>query len=82
MTPNAEAFLFTDMVEGITHFVETTGAKAEKRLTAEEAAEIEFEERSLPPLPSVGTTTLAEILKAAQPTVNIQNSIAEAMKAA
>ncbi len=51
VSPGAEAFLFADTVEGITHFVAATGVKAEKRLTPEEVEEIEKEEQSLPPLP-------------------------------
>jgi len=45
-----EVYLFEDMVEGIKHFVDTTGVKAEKRLTPEEVEEIEKEEKSLPSL--------------------------------
>lgn len=45
-----EVYLFEDMVEGINHFVDTTGVKAEKRLTPEEVEEIEKEEKSLPSL--------------------------------
>jgi hypothetical protein len=43
-----EVYLFEDLVKGITHFVDTTGVKAEKRLTPEEVEEIEKEEKSLP----------------------------------
>jgi hypothetical protein len=50
VSPGAEAFLFADTVEGIQHFVTTTGVKAEKRLTPKEIEEIEKEEQSLPPL--------------------------------
>jgi PIN domain len=45
-----EVYLFTDTVEGITHFIHTTGVNAENRLTPEEIEEIEKEEKSLPPL--------------------------------
>jgi uncharacterized protein YjeT (DUF2065 family) len=45
-----EVYLFEDIVKGISHFVDTTGVKAEKRLTPEEAEEIEREEKSLPHL--------------------------------
>lgn len=45
-----EVYLFEDMVEGIGHFIDTTGVKAEKRLTPEEAKEVEKEEKALPPL--------------------------------
>jgi hypothetical protein len=43
-----EAYLFENLVEGIAHFVDTTGVTAEKRLSPEEADEVEREERSLP----------------------------------
>jgi hypothetical protein len=42
-----DVHLFRETVEGIEHFVNTTGVKAEKRLTPEEAQEIEKEEKSL-----------------------------------
>lgn len=42
-----EVYLFEDTVEGIEHFVKTTGVKAEKRLTPEEAKEVKKEEKSL-----------------------------------
>jgi PIN domain len=45
-----EVYLFKDMVEGIRHFVDTTGVKAEQHLTPEEVEEIEKEEKSLPHL--------------------------------
>ena len=50
ISPAAEAFLFTDTVEGINHFVSTTGVKADSRLTPKELEEIEEEEQSLAPL--------------------------------
>jgi PIN domain len=43
--------LFQDTVEGIKHFVEIMGVKAEQRLTPEDAEEIKKEEQSLPSLP-------------------------------
>lgn len=46
-----EVYLFQELVEGIEHFLNTTGLKAENRLTPEEAEEIEKEEKSLPHLP-------------------------------
>jgi hypothetical protein len=42
-----EVYLFENTVKGINHFVNTTGVKAEMRLTPEEAEEIEREEKSL-----------------------------------
>jgi PIN domain len=65
-----EVYLFEDTVEGIGHFVDTTGVKAEKRLTPEEAEEIEKEERSLPDLsqPSKGLSQIiAEVEQLRQP---------------
>jgi hypothetical protein len=50
-----EVYLFQEFVEGIEHFLNTTGIKAENRLTTEEAEEIEKEERSLPHLPQEQT---------------------------
>ena len=50
VTPFPVVYLFEDMVEGILHFVETTGVKAEEKLTAQEVDEIESEEKSLPRL--------------------------------
>ncbi|PZO58565.1 MAG: hypothetical protein DCF15_05250 [Phormidesmis priestleyi] len=47
VTVEPEVYLFEKLVEGITHFVNTTGVKAEKRLTPEEVNEIEREEKSL-----------------------------------
>lgn len=48
ITSEPEVYLFKDLVIGIRHFVDTTGVKADKRLTPEEADEIEREEKSLP----------------------------------
>ena len=50
ITPAPEVYLFEDIVEGINHFVDTTGVKAEQRLTPKEAEEIEREEKALPHL--------------------------------
>jgi hypothetical protein len=51
-----EVYLFKETVEGISHFVDTTGVKAEKRLTPEEVEEIEKEEKSLPFLSQIHET--------------------------
>lgn len=48
LTPAPEVFLFEDTATGIKHFIETTGVKADKRLTQEETKEIKEEEKSLP----------------------------------
>lgn len=53
-----EIYLFKDIVEGIQHFVDTTGVQAEERLTPQEAEEIEREERSLPSLYQQGETVI------------------------
>jgi hypothetical protein len=50
VTTAPEVYLFEDTVQGIKHFLDITGAKAEKRLTPEETKEIKKEEESLPPL--------------------------------
>jgi hypothetical protein len=50
VAPAPEVYLFADTVEGIKHFVDTTGVKAEKRLSPEETKEIRKEEKALPPL--------------------------------
>ncbi|MDN3524664.1 PIN domain-containing protein [Halomonas sabkhae] len=44
--------IFEDLVEGLTHFVETTKVDATIKLSPEEITEIETEERSLPPVDS------------------------------
>jgi hypothetical protein len=48
VTSEPEVYLFGDTVEGINHFISTTGVKAEQRLTPEETEEIEREEKALP----------------------------------
>jgi PIN domain len=45
-----EVFCFDNIAEGLTHFTETTGAKAEKLPTPEETEQIKKEQESLPPL--------------------------------
>jgi hypothetical protein len=45
-----EVYLFEDLNKGITHFIDTTGVKAEQRLAPEEVEEIERAEQLLPPL--------------------------------
>jgi len=42
--------IFEDLVEGLTHFVETTKVSATIKLSPEELTEIETEEKSLPPV--------------------------------
>jgi hypothetical protein len=64
VTPAPEVHLFEDLVEGIEHFVSTTGVRAEQRLTPEEAKEIKEEERALPSLTQPQSTrsgVLAEV---------------------
>jgi hypothetical protein len=81
---NPEVYLFEDIAEGLRHFVEITGTKAEQQLTPEEIKEISNEEKSLPP-PFFSTTSFfdatsivteaerarqyAEIIKSAIPRV-------------
>ena len=72
-----EVYLFEDTVEGIKHFVKTTGVKAEKRLTPEEAEEIEKEEKSLPHLtqPSEDIRrAVAEMSKLTQPSEDVRRA--------
>lgn len=74
-----EVYLFEDMVEGIGHFLETTGVKAEKRLTPEEAQEIEKEEKSLPHLnqPSEDVRRMMAMVKNAQPSEDVRRAMAD-----
>jgi hypothetical protein len=54
-----EVFAFSKLAEGMTHFVETTGAKADMldRLTPEESTEINKEQDALPPLDWLSLTS-------------------------
>jgi hypothetical protein len=47
MNPDAEAFLFDDVVDGIKDFANKTGVKADKLPSAEETREIKKEEKAL-----------------------------------
>lgn len=78
-----EVYLFADTVEGILHFVETTGVKANNRLTPEEVEEIETEERSLPELhqPSEGVRrAMAEMAKMTLPSDELRRAMTEMAK--
>jgi hypothetical protein len=80
-----EVYLFEDTVEGIRHFVETTGVKAERRLTPEEAEEIEKEEKSLPHLTQPSEEVrraMAEMAKLSQPGEELRRAMAEMAKLA
>jgi hypothetical protein len=48
LNPAAEAFLFTDVADGIRDFADKTGVKADKLPSPEEAKEIKKEEEQLP----------------------------------
>lgn len=61
ITPEPEVYLFQDIVEGISHFVDTTRVKADNRLTPEEVEEIEREEKSLPNLTQLNKNLLQAI---------------------
>jgi hypothetical protein len=50
VSPDAEAFLFDDVADGIKHFADETGVKADKLPTPEQIQEIKTEEKALPPL--------------------------------
>ncbi len=78
-----EVYLFEDTVEGIQHFVNTTGVKAENRLSPEDAEEIEMEEKSLPPLfqPNEGLLrAIAEAEGMFRPREGLLRAVAEAEK--
>lgn len=47
---DVETFLFADLIAGLKHFTEKTGATGDKLPTEEQAEEIKKEERALPPL--------------------------------
>jgi hypothetical protein len=49
-SPSIEVFWFEDVSEGIKHFTDVTGVKAEHLPTREQIEEIKKEEESLPPL--------------------------------
>jgi hypothetical protein len=57
ISPDAEAFLFEDVADGIKHFAAITGVKAETLPTLEEIEEIKNEENTLPPLDWMPTGT-------------------------
>jgi hypothetical protein len=50
VSPDAQAFLFDNVVDGIKAFAVVTGVKADKLPTPEQIEEIKKEEESLPPL--------------------------------
>jgi hypothetical protein len=54
INPNAEAFMFTNTIDGIKDFAAKTGVKAIKLPTPEEAKEIKKEEKDLPPWSTYG----------------------------
>src|SRR5205823_4115108 len=56
--PDAEAFVFADVVDGIKDFANKTGVKADKLPSPEEAKEIKKEEEQLPPLDWLDGNTL------------------------
>jgi hypothetical protein len=56
ITSDVEALLFEDIVEGIKHFADTTGVKADKLPTPEETEEIKKEEAVLTPLDWMGNS--------------------------
>jgi hypothetical protein len=50
VSPDAQAFLFDNVVDGIKAFAGVTGVKADKLPTPEQIEEIKKEEENLPPL--------------------------------
>lgn len=82
---NPIIYLFKDLVSGLKHFIETTQVEAKIKLTAEDVAEIEAEEKSLPPVDSYHRTShlfesrwseLSQGMAAVQPSVDMQKAIA------
>lgn len=63
VTSKPEVYLFQDMAKSIDHFIDTTGVKAEKRLTPEEVEEIDDQEKSLPDLTILNTELILELAK-------------------
>jgi hypothetical protein len=70
-------YLFQDTVEGISHFVETTGVTAENRLTPEDAEEIEKEEKSLPYLAQPSEEMHRTIAELTRPNNALSQTMAE-----
>ncbi|HEX5716458.1 MAG TPA: PIN domain-containing protein, partial [Thermoanaerobaculia bacterium] len=80
ITPAPEVYLFEDLVEGIEHFVRTTGVRAEQRLTPEEAKEIKEEERALPRLTQLPEDLgRAMAVKLSQPQEEMLRAMTEAV---
>jgi hypothetical protein len=73
-------YLFQDTVEGISHFVETTGVTAENRLTPEDAEEIEKEEKSLPYLAQPSEEMHRTIAELTRPNNALSRTMAELAK--
>ena len=67
VSPDAEAFVFNDIADGIRHFADVTGMKADTLPTQQELQEIKNEENSLPPLDwlTVGTEIVRSAVSAA-----------------
>jgi len=83
-------YIFEDLVEGLTHFVETAGVPAMIKLTTEELTEIETEEKSLPPVdspryssslsqPGWSATEMQRAFDALKPTAEVQR-VLDALK--
>jgi len=75
--------IFEDLVEGLTHFVETTKVDATIKLSPEELTEIETEEKSLPPVDSssyrstpiqseLSLPEMQRVMEAMKPTTTMQ----------
>jgi len=78
ITSEPEVYLFEDIVEGINHFVDTTGVKAEQRLTLEEAEEIEREEKALPNL-SQSRESISKMLRSMEQLSQPSESLLKAL---
>lgn len=79
ITSEPEVYFFEDIVEGINHFVDTTGVKAEQRLTPEEAKEIEREEKSLPDLTQLNESFLKAMEGQLRPLRELQQPLNESL---
>lgn len=75
-----EVYLFEDIVEGIGHFVDATGVKAERRLTPEEVEEIENEEKSLPSLSKSNEEMRQLLAGVVKPNEEIRRMMADIVK--
>jgi hypothetical protein len=78
-----EVYLFTKALEGIKHFINETGVRADMHLTPEEVEEIELEEQSLSELIEVNRDGLQSLIRSTESGYPAMlQSISEAIKSA